>query len=143
MLLSRSLAIVCGAYAGLLCCSAIHPVQKREFNEMEAVLQNKGASGVERTCDVTEKPALQTRLTDKFDDALSYTKALESLFKLRKEKVTEINFVEAELKTMEASLEQAHTVWPHNANFDSRSALFVLFLTCSIRLFCPRCVASA
>lgn len=55
-------------------------------------------------------------LKDKFDDifaATRYTKALESIFKLRKEKATEIKIMEADLKVMESSLEQAHKVRKH------------------------------
>lgn len=52
-------------------------------------------------------------LKDKFDDifaATRYTKALENIHKLRKEKTTEIKLLEADLKVLEASLEQAHKV---------------------------------
>ena len=60
-------------------------------------------------------------LKDHFDDifaATRYTKALEAIFKLRKEKATEIKLMEAELKIIEANVETAHKVYT-----DERSTL--------------------
>lgn len=73
-------------------------------------------------------------LKDKFDDifaATRYTKALESIFKLRKEKATEIKIMEADLKVMEASLEQAHKVSRH-CTFESPPR----FMLTHLRPFC-------
>jgi DNA repair protein RAD50 len=50
-------------------------------------------------------------LKDKFDDifaATRYTKALEAIHKLRKEKTTEIKLLEADLRVLESNLETAH-----------------------------------
>jgi DNA repair protein RAD50 len=52
-----------------------------------------------------------TTLKIKFDDifaATRYTKALENIAKLRKEKAAEIKVMEAELKALEGNVEQAH-----------------------------------
>lgn len=57
-------------------------------------------------------------LKDRFDDifaATRYTKALEAIFKLRKEKATEIKVMEADLKVIEANVETAHKVRKQSA----------------------------